>query len=332
MLDDFTTAISMKDVNFMRKVSKGNLHSHAGKGCSIEYICKKLDIADIVSPRKFSSLYDMHKWYSNNIGKYCNDYIGLLTRWEGCFLEASEDHLEVMVQSFSLEVINAVGGMERFMEILEGFHHKHCPETLFLPEITFSRSANIDSSMKQLEYVLTFHYFKSLDICFDELSEPIEKFVSLYRMCKEAGLILKAHVGEFGTATDVYHAVRLLELNEVHHGIAAAESTEVMDYLKERKIVLNICPSSNYFLNVVHNMGDHPIQRLVRYGVEVTVNTDDQLIFQSSLSKEYLLLYENGVLTPDELNDIRKRSLKEAVIARYKMYEAINNGKYRFFI
>lgn len=75
-----------------------------------------------------------------------------------------------------------------------------------------------------------------LDLSGDELAQPIETFKPLYRAAKAKGMRLKAHVGEWGTADDVWRAVEALELDEVQHGIAAAESSAVMRFLADHQI------------------------------------------------------------------------------------------------
>jgi adenosine deaminase len=72
---------------------------------------------------------------------------------------------------------------------------------------------------------------------------------------------------------------------------------------------LNITPTSNIKLGRVNNMESHPIQKLYRSGVNVTINSDDILIFDSDVSKEYLRLYDSHVLTAEELDDIRVNGL-----------------------
>ena len=84
----------------------------------------------------------------------------------------------------------------------------------------------------------------------------------------------------------------------------------MMRFLAENHIRLNITPSSNVLLGRVPSMKEHPIQKLYRSGVEVTVNSDDVLIFDSDVSKEYLRLYESGCLTAEELDAIRLAGLK----------------------
>jgi adenosine deaminase len=134
-------------------------------------------------------------------------------------------------------------------------------------------------------------------------------FVPLYRRAKAAGLRLKAHVGEWGTADDVWRAVESLELDEVQHGIAAASSPAAMRFLADAGVRLNVCPTSNVLLGRVARMKEHPIRRLFDAGIRVTVGSDDPLVFGTSLSGEFLALFDAGVLTAAELDAIRLEAL-----------------------
>lgn len=109
---------------------------------------------------------------------------------------------------------------------------------------------------------------------------------------------------------DVRRAVEVLGLQEVHHGIHAAGSAEVMHFLAENRIQLNVCPSSNVQLGYASGFADHPIKALYENGVRVTINTDDLMIFDSSIENEYLLLYRAGALTANQLNEIRENGLE----------------------
>ena len=99
--------------------------------------------------------------------------------------------------------------------------------------------------------------------------------------------------------------MELLHLDEVQHGIAAVNSKEVMQYLAERRIRLNITPTSNRKLGRVSSYEEHPIKTLYREGIEVTINSDDVLMFDSDVSKEYQRLYDHGTLLAEELDEIR---------------------------
>ncbi|MDD9972554.1 MAG: adenosine deaminase, partial [Candidatus Poribacteria bacterium] len=72
---------------------------------------------------------------------------------------------------------------------------------------------------------------------------------------------------------------------------------------------LNVCPTSNVMLDGVSDLASHPIRILFDNGVPVTINTDDLMIFDQSVSEEYRNLYQAGVFSAEELNDIRRASL-----------------------
>lgn len=101
-----------------------------------------------------------------------------------------------------------------------------------------------------------------------------------------------------------------LELDEVQHGIAAIHDERVIRFLADHQIRLNITPTSNVLLGRVDSMSSHPIGRLYRSGVDVTINSDDILMFDSDVSKEYMRLYEAGCLSAEELDNIRCSGLE----------------------
>jgi adenosine deaminase len=154
------------------------------------------------------------------------------------------------------------------------------------------------------------HGWRALDLSGDELAQPIEVFQPLYRTCKDRGMRLKAHVGEWGDADDVWRAVEVLELDEVQHGIAAAGSPAVMRFLADHAITLNVCPTSNLLLGRVARLEDHPVRALYDAGVRVTINSDDALVFGVGVSEEFMALHLAGVFTAAELDQIRRWSLE----------------------
>jgi adenosine deaminase len=185
------------------------------------------------------------------------------------------------------------------------------PHIEWIPQLSMSRHCKITALSRWLAPFLELNAYRTFDLSGDELAQPIENFVPLYRMAKDAGLRLKAHVGEWGTADDVWRAVEKLELDEVQHGIAAHESPAVMKFLADNRIRLNICPTSNVMLGRVDSVAAHPIRKLYDAGIKVTVNTDDALMFGPSVSEEFLGLYRAGVLTAPELDEVRLNGLRD---------------------
>ena len=265
------------------KVPKSDIHNHAGWGGNINFISERTGNHFLLPPEKFDSLSHMQKWFDENIKPICGGKEGQILRWEACFVEARRNNISRLALSFSRFDVELVGGMKSFIEILEKFHQEYCPNTRFEPELTYGRSSNIDAELQYIDELLEANYFCSIDICNGEFQQPIQNFVPIYRKAEEFQLVKKAHVGEIGTANDIVEAVQVLGLHEVHHGIAAANSKEIMRFLEREKIQLNVCPSSNVMLRIAKSYAEHPVQTLVRNGVLVTINTDDLLIFNNKI-------------------------------------------------
>jgi adenosine deaminase len=144
--------------------------------------------------------------------------------------------------------------------------------------------------------------YRTIDLYGDEFAQPIEPFRPRYRITKHSGLRLKAHVGEWGSADDIWRAVEELELDEVEHEIAAAGSPAVRRTLAHNHIHLNVCPTLNVMLGRVDRLETHPIRKLYDAGVKVIINTDDVLVFGNGVSEEFLSLYQAKTFNADELD------------------------------
>ena len=254
---------------------------------------------------------EMDAWSAEYIGNRFNSTEGRKLLIEATFAQAKNDGLTV------LEIGEDVWGLGEFFhndidELIYSFQEandKIAPEIELRLQIGLSRHCPVDYLMDCLKHFWGHREFYSIDLYGDELAQPIENFIPIYEKAAENGLVLKAHVGEWGTAQDIITAVKALQLNEVQHGIAAVQDEDVIDFLVEKDIRLNITPSSNVLLGRVNDMAYHPIAQLYRKGVNVTINSDDVLIFDSDVSKEYLRLYQSGCMTSEELDDIRIKGL-----------------------
>ena len=179
------------------------------------------------------------------------------------------------------------------------------------PELGFARECADDPKLMNLAHeAIELGVYRSIDLYSHQEACPPEAVQPLYRKARAAGMKLKAHVGEFGGAEEVQRTVEVLDLDEVQHGIGAAESVEVMRWLSENQIQLNVCPTSNVMLDGVSELASHPIRILYDNGVPVTINTDDLMIFGQSVSEEYRNLYQADVFSAEELDDIRRASLE----------------------
>ena len=307
----FTDALKSADLSAIRSFPKADLHNHFVLGGNREYIFEKTGYEIDPISKPLTSMNEMDAWSAKFIGNRFNSTEGRKLLIEATFVQAKHDGVTV------LEIGEDVWGLGEFFhndinELIYAFQEANdriAPEIELRLQIGLSRHCPIDYLEDCLKHFWGHKDFYSIDLYGDELAQQVENFIPIYEKAAENGLVLKAHVGEWGTAQDIVTAVKALHLNEVQHGIAAFKDEDVIDFLVENNIRLNITPSSNVLLGRVPDMAHHPIAQLYRRGVNVTINSDDVLIFDSDVSKEYLRLYQSGCLTAEELNNIRLSGL-----------------------
>lgn len=307
MKEKFINALESNDLDEMRKIPKGDLHNHSSIGGNKRYIEKWAGVS-IPKPPKFKDLDDMRQWYRQNIKLLLKGTLGYEKLVEASFVQAKLDGVKVLNMSFGIGEASVYGNsVDTMVQALKRIHQNFAPEVIFIPEIALTSFTPIDEMNEGLEQFLAQDYFKSIDMYGDEFAIP--SFKKIFRKAKDKGLLLKAHVGEFGTAELIREAVEELELDQVQHGIAAVNSQSVMKWLCGNKIQLNVCPTSNIMLSRVEAYNVHPIRKLYDNGISVTINTDDMLIFDQSVSQEFFNLYNAGLFNASELNEIRENGL-----------------------
>ena len=141
----------------------------------------------------------------------------------------------------------------------------------------------------------------------DEVRGPASEFREAYRYAKDAGLHLTAHAGETVGPDSVRDALDI-GAERIGHGIRAVEDPDLLRRLREERIPLEVCITSNVKTGAVMSLEDHPVRRLVDAGVIVTLNTDDPGMFGSDLATEFRLAEQIFGLSPTQLAQIRQNA------------------------
>ena len=142
----------------------------------------------------------------------------------------------------------------------------------------------------------------------DEVRGPAEEYRAAYNYAKDAGLRLTAHAGETAGPESVRNALDI-GAERIGHGIRAIENPDLLRRLREERIPLEVCITSNVRTGAVPSLESHPVKRLVDAGVIVTLNTDDPGMFGSDLETEFRLAKEVFGLDESQLTQIRQNAI-----------------------
>jgi adenosine deaminase len=127
----------------------------------------------------------------------------------------------------------------------------------------------------------------ALDLAGDEGSFPdASPHREAFALAAEAGLHRTVHAGENGGAASVRQALDLLGAERIGHGVRVIEDPALVDRIAADGIALDMCPRSNVQTRAVPSLAEHPIDRLLRRGIRVTVSTDGRTLCGTTLTRE----------------------------------------------
>jgi aminodeoxyfutalosine deaminase len=143
---------------------------------------------------------------------------------------------------------------------------------------------------------------------------PPELFVQSFERARQGGLHSVPHAGEIAGPESIWGALRLLHAERIGHGVRCVEDPELVDYLREHQVPLEVCPTSNIRLGVFPGYAAHPLRQLWDEGLLITVNSDDPPLFDTDLNHEYEVLVGHFAFTADELEQVSLNALRASFL------------------
>ncbi len=128
------------------------------------------------------------------------------------------------------------------------------------------------------------------DIAADEASFPIDNHIKAFQFAKDNNIKCTAHAGEAKGPESVWESLENFHPLRIGHGVRSAEDERLLATLKDKKIHLEVCPTSNIQVNVFDKIENHSLDKIFNSGVSMSINTDARTISNVSLSEEYQLL------------------------------------------
>lgn len=162
----------------------------------------------------------------------------------------------------------------------------------------------------------------SLDLAGAEDKYPIDEYLELFEVAKTKNIPFIIHAGENGPATEVKKAIEV-GAKRIGHGIHAIEDTEVLNLIKEKNILLEICPTSNVQTNSIDKYINHPIQKLYNLNIPLSINTDNSTVSNINLTEEYYKLSNYFNFTIEDYKQMNINAINSSFLTSKEKDELI---------
>jgi len=178
-----------------------------------------------------------------------------------------------------------------------------------------SRTYDAETCHRELDALLTHRdHLVAIDLAGDEFQFPAALFREHFDRAREAGLDITVHAGEAAGPESVWSAIRELGATRIGHGIRSLEDPELVDYLGEHRIGLEVCITSNIHVGLVENYAKHPVKQILELGLLANLNTDDPAISGIDLGHEYEIASEKAGLSPTLTRQAQANALEMAFL------------------
>jgi aminodeoxyfutalosine deaminase len=191
-----------------------------------------------------------------------------------------------------------VGWDEIFAGYCDGLQEakeRHGIEVRLTPDIT--RGAPLEDAMTAVDYAIRYkdRGIVGIGLGGEENLYPPEPFEPAFRAAREGGLGSVPHAGEVVGPQSIWGALDALQPDRIRHGILAEEDPVLVREIRDRGIVLDVCPVSNVRTGAVVSLDQHPLPRLIEQGIRCSISTDDPEMFDTDLTREYEVATAFGI-------------------------------------
>src|SRR5688572_16813289 len=150
----------------------------------------------------------------------------------------------------------------------------------------------------------------AFDLAGAEYDHPAKHHLPAFQLVRQNNINVTIHAGEAYGPESIAQAIHDCGAHRIGHGCRLIEHGDLLHYVNDHRIALECCPSSNVQTGAVRDLRAHPLKLYYDLGLRVTVNTDNRLITDTTVSRELWLVHSKmGVAFSD---------VKSMVLAGFK--------------
>ena len=164
------------------------------------------------------------------------------------------------------------------------------------------------------------------DLAGSEYNYPAVDHKQAFDLALRNNLNITIHAGEAYGPESIAQAIHNCGTHRIGHGTRLLEDGDLLNYVNDHRIPLEICIKSNYHTKAVTEIKQHPIVIYLDYGLRVTINTDNRMVSNTTMTDELMLAINELGLTYSEIKNIILNGFKSAFIPYKERVELINSA------
>jgi adenosine deaminase len=178
------------------------------------------------------------------------------------------------------------------------------------------RSTSAESSIRMAELCVAYKNrgVVAFDLAGAEYNFPAKDHKEAFQLILNNNVNCTAHAGEAYGPESIAQAIHYCGAHRIGHGTRLRENGDLLNYVNDHRIPLEVCLSSNVQTRAVSDFASHPLPFYLTYGLRVTLNTDNRLVTNTTVSRELLLAHQHYGLTLDDLKEIIVSGFKSAFL------------------
>ena len=165
----------------------------------------------------------------------------------------------------------------------------------------------------------------AVDLVGDEKNHKLKEHLSLFSLVRDMNVPFTIHAGETDEI-DILDAINL-GVKRIGHGVKCINNQELVNLIKEKNILLEVCPTSNIQTNAFSDYTNHPVYNLYKKNINISINTDNMTVSNIDLNEEYLKLINNFPFSIDDLKEINRNSVNYAFLSPKEKIELLEKLK-----
>lgn len=188
------------------------------------------------------------------------------------------------------------------------------------------RNMDPTTSLKLAELAIAFKNkgVIAFDLAGGEYNHPAKDHKDAFDLALRNNLNITIHAGEAYGPESIHQALHYCGTHRIGHGTRLVEDGDLLNYVNDHRIPLEICIKSNLHTKAVKNIKSHPIDFYIDYGLRVTINTDNRTISDTTVTDEYMLAIDKLGLDYATVKNVILNGFKSAFLPYKERVRLIN--------